>query len=546
MWPPRLLRLALALPLLLGAHAFSNPWEALPPAFDADGMCPQGPVGDAMCDSEAVERANSEQLHSILQEITNATFFRLWRVDLHAVCPFERFASDTLSCAPVAVAETSTAPFLDEKLKGVFEPTAVAASSCSVEAHPELSFEASDLTTDLVDTTISRAEDEAADMQSTTAPCDDEELPQFWLDMCARIPTSSGQVVNLRLNPESDTGYNGSEIWASMYQENCFVRASQPSSMCLEERVLYRLLSGMHASTNLHVAMHHNSSHSLHSGPVAIFLRHFSNEKAERLRDLHFAFVVLLRAVQKGSDFIRAYPFHVGVSADEGKRTTALVHRLLDSCILQSCASVFSAFDEAMLFQKPHEHTWWSLKRQFKGVFQNISKIVDCVPCQKCRLHGKLQLLGLGTALKWLLLPADLIQTTTSREELVALVNTLSKFSRAIAWARQLSARAFTEKAAAAEKAAAVTARQSDQRPSGSAHPLSDAVRMIASLARDSQISSEQEMTLLRLALSNDPAITSLVEHYGDDASRYFSLVADARGRSFVGSSPAIAVGSTL
>lgn len=537
----RRLALALCLGLALGARAFSNPWEALPPSYDDDGTCPRGPVGDATCDSEAVERANSEQLHSILQEITDATFFRLWRVDLHAACPFERFAAAASTCAPVAAPEPPAAPFLMAGRLSALEPAGVAVSSCSVEAHPELSFEASDLTTDLVDTTISRAEDEAADLQSTAAPCDDEELPQFWLDMCARIPTSSGQVVNLRLNPESDTGYNGSEIWASMYQENCFVRASQPSSMCLEERVLYRLLSGMHASTNLHVALLHNASHSLHVGAVPLFTRHFSGDKSARLRDLHFAFVVLLRAVQKGSDFIRTYPFHVGVSADEGRRTAALVQRLLDSCILQSCASVFSAFDEATLFQKPHEHTWWSLKRQFKGVFQNISAIVDCVPCQKCRLHGKLQLLGLGTALKWLLLPADLIQTATSREELVALVNTLSKFSRSIAWARQLSARAHTERAAAS------SARRAEQRaePPG-ADPLSDAVRMIAALARSAQISAAQEATLLRLAIAHDPAITSLMQAYGSDAGRYFALVADAR-TSTLGSAPSAAViGSTL
>lgn len=56
-----------------------------------------------------------------------------------------------------------------------------------------------------------------------------------------------------------------------------------------------------------------------------------------------------------------------------------------------------------------------TLKRQFKGVFQNISSVMDCISCQKCKLHGKLQLLGLGTALKILLLPEQLISTSLSR-----------------------------------------------------------------------------------------------------------------------------------
>jgi hypothetical protein len=32
--------------------------------------------------------------------------------------------------------------------------------------------------------------------------------------------------------------------------------------------------------------------------------------------------------------------------------------------------------------------------------FRNISSVMDCVGCEKCRLWGKLQTLGLGTALK--------------------------------------------------------------------------------------------------------------------------------------------------
>jgi hypothetical protein len=34
---------------------------------------------------------------------------------------------------------------------------------------------------------------------------------------------------------------------------------------------------------------------------------------------------------------------------------------------------------------------------------QNVSRVLDCVSCEKCKLHGKLSLLGLGTALKILL-----------------------------------------------------------------------------------------------------------------------------------------------
>jgi hypothetical protein len=38
--------------------------------------------------------------------------------------------------------------------------------------------------------------------------------------------------------------------------------------------------------------------------------------------------------------------------------------------------------------------------REIKTKFFNISKVLDCVSCEKCRLNGKVQIKGLGTAMK--------------------------------------------------------------------------------------------------------------------------------------------------
>jgi hypothetical protein len=40
------------------------------------------------------------------------------------------------------------------------------------------------------------------------------------------------------------------------------------------------------------------------------------------------------------------------------------------------------------------------LKQEFKQHFRNVSRIMDCVGCDKCRLWGKVQTTGLGTAMK--------------------------------------------------------------------------------------------------------------------------------------------------
>merc|ERR1719399_217992 len=96
----------------------------------------------------------------------------------------------------------------------------------------------------------------------------------------------------------------------------------------------------------------------------------------------------------------------------EGERTERLVNRVLDTPFLSSCTSVF----------------------------ERVSKILDCVACQKCKLHAKLSMLGIGTALKVLLLPENLIAGSLNRSEVVALFNTLAKFSHAIHTIEHLAA----------------------------------------------------------------------------------------------------------
>ena len=40
------------------------------------------------------------------------------------------------------------------------------------------------------------------------------------------------------------------------------------------------------------------------------------------------------------------------------------------------------------------------LKEEFKAHFRNVTRIMDCVGCDKCRLWGKVQTTGIATALK--------------------------------------------------------------------------------------------------------------------------------------------------
>lgn len=76
------------------------------------------------------------------------------------------------------------------------------------------------------------------------------------------------------------------------------------------------------------------------------------------------------------------------------------------------------------------------LKEDFKNRFRNVSRLMDCVGCDKCRLWGKVQTQGYGTALK-VLFEFDENKGLEEnpplrRTELVALVNTLDKLSTSL------------------------------------------------------------------------------------------------------------------
>ncbi|KAJ1497426.1 hypothetical protein HMI54_013647, partial [Coelomomyces lativittatus] len=95
-----------------------------------------------------------------------------------------------------------------------------------------------------------------------------------------------------------------------------------------------------------------------------------------------------------------------------------------------------SKFNENLFFQGSYR----GLVEEFRMKFLNISRIMDCVACQKCRLWGKTQITGLGAALKVLFKtdPATLtgqvspMYSILTRFEVVALLNTLHRFTESL------------------------------------------------------------------------------------------------------------------
>ena len=472
---------------LLSSKSFSNPFINHHQNNDF--------VPELTCGAKVVENINEEYLHDVLTELSNQTFFRLFRVDLTRECKFwqnwqngikgggkEGKEEEEGSCsAPPAsfgngkakpsedglyfeesndkkevnadVLPKTTMCSLSTEPAGfddIFGSSSSSSASSSKASIPRAPF------SDPVDTTITSKEDKTTSFIDEEDCSKNQTSPKFWLDICTAPENKDtrkkieeeeeehSSYVNLRLNPERWTGYNGSHVWKAIYEENCLKGEKKEDGLCYEERVLYRLLSGMHASVNIHVALHANPPQSKDEEWLpdpARFAQLFENHP-ERLKNLHFSFVVMLRALRKATPALAKFPTDLGQDTIEDEKTRQLKMKLLDSpqVLGKSCEELFNAFDEARLFNdvgvasEVLVNSGGSDKVQFKDIFRNITEVIDCVACQKCRLHGKLQILGIGTALKILLLPEEVLmnEDVITRSEFVAMINTIAKFSRAL------------------------------------------------------------------------------------------------------------------
>jgi len=133
-----------------------------------------------------------------------------------------------------------------------------------------------------------------------------------------------------------------------------------------------------------------------------------------------------MRAVSKITPWLKKYRYCTTDKAEDDQ-----VQHLMRAILKEtkSCPSTF--FDEKQLFADKESK---KLITDFKSSFRNISRIMDCVSCDKCKMWGKLQVTGLGTALKILFSLDDnnpsLYRLT--RTELVALFNTFARYSIAV------------------------------------------------------------------------------------------------------------------
>lgn len=376
---------------------------------------PTGPIDTTLCDFETVESVNDD-LFNTLKDLIRTPFFKYFQVDLYRECPFW---DDYGSCMDPGCAITT----VDE----------------------------SDIPEKWRAKALSRVDPLKDDRHN---------LPGCYYrdsDFCFLDDNTEGDYFDLSQIPERYTGYSGPDahrIWSSIYQENCFglsemnlmsgksaapvnlpdtmtdiLREEGDSDTCLEKRVYYKVISGLHASISTHICSEWLNQTTGEWFPnLQCFVSRVASHP-ERLQYIYFNTVLLLRAVARLGPYLSAYDYCSTGTHEDDQETKAMLESVI------SIAQRAGKFDESVLFRGENANV---LKEEFKTHFRNVTRIMDCIGCDKCRLWGKIQTTGLATALKILF---ELDEKTLDpysnsnllqRSEVVALINTLHRFSESL------------------------------------------------------------------------------------------------------------------
>ena len=248
---------------------------------------------------------------------------------------------------------------------------------------------------------------------------------------------SSNDYYDTEQFPEGYTGYDGSEVWRFIHDRICFNGFGYDDDHWKAD--FNKAVSGVHSVVSAQVVR--GIREKVESGeefadaevwrdPRGEFVRRLGPEGETPLaiENLYFAYMLFLSAVSKAKE------------------------KLLEDCesgkIDKDASDELKAFLSLPLLQDPsvavaskklHEHAvkdadsvnnLWEARMRTR----ELLRVMNCVQCNKCRLHGKIAMMGFSTALQILLGRAGegTDPNRIHRVELAALMSTLYKFSLAV------------------------------------------------------------------------------------------------------------------
>jgi len=414
--------LLLSLPIYDGVGAFSFPNTLLPTATPSPLYPKRGPYNTIddrrsrpsfalhMVDSSSLAPgiasidAVNDEIEGLLCQIRKKPYFRMYSVDMLASC--EYFPQELFECY---------------------------SSTCEIYPIDE--------------------EDIPEDIQAF-----DNDEHEFQLDGWARWDMPSEDYYDTSQYPEEFTAYDGSEIWRFIHDRIAFQDdemdhlADQPIILIdghdedSWKADFNKAVSGLHSMISVQIVR--GIAKKITAGedfeedcvwvdPDVEFRRRLSpdGETPFALENLYFTYMLLLSAVRVARDRLLT-------DCDAGK---------IDEDAAASLREVlaFPLLDDGAIgtaSRRLHDHavrdtaskeTLWEARMRTRDLF----RVMNCVQCNKCRFHGKIATMGLSTAFQLLLGRSgeggDV--RIIHRVELAALMTTLSKFSTAVKYCKEMT-----------------------------------------------------------------------------------------------------------
>ena len=241
------------------------------------------------------------------------------------------------------------------------------------------------------------------------------------------IDPKNGSYINLLKNPEGYTGYRGAHIWKAIFKENCYSEIY--SSLCVEDKIFSNIFMGWLVNTNFQIGCNFRNRET---NDTYINVSYVTNKflyHKDKIDYLFFLYSLMLKAVNKAVPFLIEYNYSSG-NKTEDKMTTKIIKEIF-RYELQDMDLIEDSFKDAYVY---FENFISSNKISELIIrFRNISSIIDCVTCSKCRMHAKLEVFGIATMLKIMFASSnEELKKSMSRNELVSFINLFAKLSKSV------------------------------------------------------------------------------------------------------------------
>lgn len=347
-----------------------------------DIQSPAGKFHSEFPSAESIVK-EAESMFPILDSLTSTQFFRIFKVDLSRECPF--WARTDLCTSPTG--SCSVCECTDDEI-----PTHWREKPIEHFVDRTMEFTVWDKTT--TSAPLQGIWRPSSEDTGLSGPVGDAE--NTFLNCLSGDEAGKPVYVDLKLNPVGFTAYKGRNIWELIYKENCKLN-HQGAAKCNEEDMFRRLISGLQTAV-MTLSSEYNSEGTdnwpfiekdsvsqPHGYNLDLFRWRVAPYK-EWMENLYIDFSVLLRTLKQVAPIVDSCDCYTGTSAEDVESRRLLRHlldRVESTPSGQSGSQLFSLKSELAITQ-----------------MHNISRIFDCIECEKCRLHGKVKLMALQIALK--------------------------------------------------------------------------------------------------------------------------------------------------